>query len=123
MAYEKNTWKTGDIVTSAKLNHIEEGIENTNVPVFYVTDETKTADAIAFLQEYPNRPFFIQDDNYGLMTGVFGMISEMPSSPNGYFNMAAFCYDGIDLTFVTYRPDPEEHQRIMPGAQIVALTS
>ena len=27
MAYEKNTWKTGDIVTSEKLNHIEEGIE------------------------------------------------------------------------------------------------
>lgn len=25
--YEKNTWKTGDIVTSQKLNHIEQGIE------------------------------------------------------------------------------------------------
>lgn len=26
MAYEKNTWETGDIVTSAKLNHMEDGI-------------------------------------------------------------------------------------------------
>lgn len=28
MSYEKNTWKTGDIVTSEKLNHMEEGIAN-----------------------------------------------------------------------------------------------
>ena len=28
MAYTKNTWKTGDIVSSAKLNHMEDGIAN-----------------------------------------------------------------------------------------------
>ena len=28
MSYEKNIWKTGDIVTSEKLNHMEEGIES-----------------------------------------------------------------------------------------------
>jgi hypothetical protein len=28
MAYEKNTWARGDIVTSAKLNHMEDGIAN-----------------------------------------------------------------------------------------------
>lgn len=26
MAYTKNTWQTGDVVTSAKLNHMEDGI-------------------------------------------------------------------------------------------------
>lgn len=26
MAYDKNTWKSGDVVTSAKLNNIENGI-------------------------------------------------------------------------------------------------
>lgn len=26
MAYEKQNWKTGDVVTSAKLNHMEDGI-------------------------------------------------------------------------------------------------
>jgi len=26
MAYEKNEWANGDVVTSAKLNHIEDGI-------------------------------------------------------------------------------------------------
>ena len=28
MAYTKNTWNTGDVVTSEKLNHIEDGITN-----------------------------------------------------------------------------------------------
>ena len=28
MAYEKQTWNDGDIITKEKLNHIEEGIEN-----------------------------------------------------------------------------------------------
>lgn len=31
MAYEKNTWATGDTITAAKLNHMEDGIaENSN---------------------------------------------------------------------------------------------
>lgn len=30
MAYEKNTWQSGDVVTSAKLNNIENGIANCN---------------------------------------------------------------------------------------------
>lgn len=30
MAYDKNTWQSGDVVTSAKLNNIENGIANTN---------------------------------------------------------------------------------------------
>lgn len=28
MSYEKNTWKTGDVITSTKLNHMEDGIAN-----------------------------------------------------------------------------------------------
>lgn len=30
MSYEKQTWTTGDIITAEKLNHIENGIENSN---------------------------------------------------------------------------------------------
>ena len=32
MAYEKNTWASGDVVTSAKLNHMENGIEAASSP-------------------------------------------------------------------------------------------
>ena len=28
MAYEKQTWQSGDVVTSSKLNHIEDGIDD-----------------------------------------------------------------------------------------------
>lgn len=28
MAYTKNSWKSGDVVTSSKLNHMEDGIAN-----------------------------------------------------------------------------------------------
>lgn len=41
MAYTKNTWVTGDIVTSAKLNHMEDGIEGAyEVMVIDNTDGT-----------------------------------------------------------------------------------
>lgn len=42
MAYNKNTWKSGDVVTSAKLNNIENGIagvDGMNV-VLQIDDET-----------------------------------------------------------------------------------
>lgn len=31
MSYTKNTWQSGDVVTSAKLNHMEDGIEEQNM--------------------------------------------------------------------------------------------
>ena len=27
MAYVKNTWRDGDIITAEKLNHLEDGVE------------------------------------------------------------------------------------------------
>lgn len=41
MAYVKNTWKSGDVVTSAKLNNIENGIANLSNAI--VATETDTA--------------------------------------------------------------------------------
>ena len=39
MAYDKNTWKSGDVVTSAKLNNIENGIANCNGLITGTLDE------------------------------------------------------------------------------------
>ena len=30
MAYEKQTWQNGDTITAEKLNHMEDGIENSS---------------------------------------------------------------------------------------------
>ena len=55
MAYTKNTWVTGDIVTSEKLNHMEDGIANASWLVAHdndnVLDKTwqEIADAFPFV--------------------------------------------------------------------------
>ena len=40
MAYVKQTWQTGDVVTSAKLNHMEDGIANACINIGSHMDET-----------------------------------------------------------------------------------
>lgn len=44
MAYSKNTWQSGDVVTSAKLNNIENGIASGGVLIVIgeESDETMT---------------------------------------------------------------------------------
>lgn len=35
MSYEKNIWQAGDVITAAKLNNIEDGIEAaSNIPTY-----------------------------------------------------------------------------------------
>lgn len=42
MAYEKQTWATGDTVTAAKLNHIEDGIAANNKFIVTLTPNDET---------------------------------------------------------------------------------
>ena len=39
MAYEKQTWQTGDVVTAEKLNHLENGIADTNTMIINVSEQ------------------------------------------------------------------------------------
>lgn len=48
MAYEKQTWNTGDVITDAKMNHIEDGIANIELTpgaAAEITSVTATVDA------------------------------------------------------------------------------
>lgn len=55
MSYEKQTWQTGDVVTSAKLNHMEDGIAAASsggggalvVNVTTVSDDNEVCDKTA----------------------------------------------------------------------------
>lgn len=49
MSYEKQTWQTGDVVTSAKLNHMEAGIAGGGgaLVVAVSSGETMTCDKTA----------------------------------------------------------------------------
>ncbi len=53
MAYETQNWKTGDVVTSAKLNNMENGIGNAgcNATLFFTADGiagSRTLGAVAY---------------------------------------------------------------------------
>ena len=39
MAYEPTSWKSGDVVTSAKLNKLEQGVANAIVVANFIYDE------------------------------------------------------------------------------------
>lgn len=40
MAYEKQTWETGQVITAEKLNHMEDGIEGASNNVFMINVTT-----------------------------------------------------------------------------------
>lgn len=44
MAYEKQTWADGDIITQEKLNHMEDGIANAGGGVLIVNATTTTSE-------------------------------------------------------------------------------
>ena len=74
MAYEKNTWKSGDVVTSAKLNNIENGIANKTGKITMVMGEPITLSAsyneVMAMFDNGITPFFYshQDDGHGETT-------------------------------------------------------
>lgn len=62
MSYEPTTWEAGDVVTSAKLNKMEQGIASNGILIVHVTSGTldKTwqeihdADVCYIIQKYTN---------------------------------------------------------------------
>lgn len=54
MSYNKTIWATGDVVTSAKLNKLEEGVRTVNgeyVPTVWATGDVVTADKLNKLEQ------------------------------------------------------------------------
>lgn len=46
MAYTKNTWASGDVVTAEKLNHIEDGIESAATAELPAVSDTDNGDVL-----------------------------------------------------------------------------
>lgn len=45
MAYEKQTWTTGDVITQEKLNHMEDGIGKTGVSIIKIYESDVSVSA------------------------------------------------------------------------------
>ena len=52
MSYEPTNWKSGDVVTSAKLNKMEQGIASAGGPVITTTDDDTGAIGLTWQEVY-----------------------------------------------------------------------
>jgi len=114
MAYSKNTWQSGDVVTSAKLNNIENGIANTNGKITMVMGETPTLTAsyndVMAMFDNGITPFFYSyyDDGHGeTSTTVF------------YVTACATYIDGDDTVYsVTFGDNMMDATATNPDAKL-----
>ena len=106
MAYTKNTWADGDIVTSEKLNHIEDGIANGG-GVMIINDTDGTLDKTW------------QEINDAMKAGTFCVVKKEKQMLDDYFvynypvvqakiatiagtyNVNATFYGGDDMEYTT----------------------
>ena len=123
MSYEKQTWETGDIVTSAKLNHMEDGIaesEGNNGLLAVSLTETGIDKSInelmtAFnnhipvclysVEEYENRVFYLTILVSHVL--IYGNIAVFASN-DGTETIVQFSSVDADSNMLSYNPlDPD----------------
>lgn len=79
MAYDKNTWQSGDVVTSAKLNNIENGIAGAygRIEVVY-DDDTGNTEVMA---SYNDLMSMVKN---GVLPVMVEITSENDGEPTGF---------------------------------------
>lgn len=108
MAYEKQTWQTGDVVTSAKLNHMEDGIAAAGHIVGTRIDETdyslvltSTWAEVKALCE--SGPVYIYSDNSDdSMTNISCAPVVLVMSYDGTYTVSTLTTDGLAVSDLTY---------------------
>lgn len=112
-----NVNTTGDNIDEI-LNDIANnasGGSGGSIPVFHYTSDTPvaSADMYAFLMEYKDKPFYIDDDEYGLIRTI--LCCDIESEKN--FIVCALKSDGVTIDLFTYRPDPFENPEFVSSGQ------
>ena len=117
MAYEKNNWQSGDVVTSDKLNHMEDGIESSNIPIFHYTDNpaTASADMYAFIMANKDKPFYIYDDSEQILMRTILSCWADPESND--CEVSVLDFDGEVLHI--YRYISEQSDEVVRGSYAV----
>lgn len=80
MSYEPTNWKSGDVVTSAKLNKLEQGLATNILLVQAIADDDSptTFHLDKTWQEIHDAPFAIIkyiDDNSDIMTSIYIVVA------------------------------------------------
>lgn len=114
MAYEKQTWTTGEVITAEKLNHMEDGIggssiEPLEITITYDYDEgTYTANKtyLDFQSEWANwvDESTDVDENSASCTITYNKVSSGQSSTTVYNGLAVLAplQDTLGLGLITY---------------------
>lgn len=92
MSYTPNTWKSGDVVTSAKLNNIESGIVNSvlvvtadeNNALDHTYAEIEAANFVVFKNEESSLVAFTPISVCGFTAGLYVVIFEIDGNPTVY---------------------------------------
>lgn len=78
MAYEKQVWNTGDIITKDKLNHIENGIKNGENLILSITTEEREENGFHIVKYILNATYneMINTIRNGGFLGILATIEE-----------------------------------------------
>ena len=88
MAYEPTNWKSGDVVTSAKLNKMEQGIANSGGVLFVTVGESNICD-----KSYNDIKTAIEDGILPILvipSGDEDTLDMMYMYSTGYFDIGTF---------------------------------
>ncbi len=123
MAYEKQTWANGDVITDAKLNHMEEGIKAASEIVAAICTVAEDSEKTT----YTLSKTWNEINNAKLcllyLDGVVSVISELSSDSTdteGHLVYEAYSTD-MDMTFTCLNPDDypahiqQKEQSVDPG--------
>ena len=123
MSYTKQTWATGDTVTAAKLNHMEDGIEGAGGgggesydAIISLTEPTEGASLVPAIEQgtYEDIAALIEDgkspnilvmgaytNNHSYRTTASAITYYAPAYTVPSFNFAVEIYDFDDGSFTT----------------------
>lgn len=119
MAYEKQTWADGDIITAEKLNHIENGIENSSVAVYtYHGDGIDDVDTLYdfITNNYGKKIIFVNDESEGFISTTVINASAYGNGQTKTAGLDVLYSDGETIHFYQYsNTDPSEPNIIFRG--------
>lgn len=78
MAYEKQTWNTGDVITEEKLNHMEDGIASASIPL-YTPEVIGQHGGANYYQFFASNVVSILDGDDGNVMSIFLIKHEDPN--------------------------------------------
>lgn len=112
MAYEKQSWKTGDVVTSAKLNHMEDGIGNAGgvvtIGVSHIEDNFTLDKTWQEIYDTLREGVLCitQDDGLdGTSVASIGLITSAGITPDGHYYVYAIYSGAAGITSMEYTAD------------------